>query len=72
MNNHPHRLRPGDLVHYAGQSCPVLRVTPSSAVLALARPARQFQTRFGARVQFHPRPAVVHISPNSEIPILNR
>jgi len=70
MNNY--RLRAGDLVRYQGQPCPVVRVTDSSAVLALAQPVRQFQTIFGATVRFTPRANLVHISPNSEIPILNR
>ena len=50
----------------------MLRVTDSSAVVALTRPAREFQTLFGVRVRIQPKPAVVYISPNSEIPILNR
>jgi hypothetical protein len=66
------RLRAGDLIAYAGQSCRVLRVTDSSAVVAIARPPRAFTTRFGVSVQIQPKPALVRISPNSEIPILNR
>jgi hypothetical protein len=66
------RLRAGDLIAYAGQSCRVLRVTDSSAVVAVARAPRAFTTRFGVSVQIQPKPALVRISPNSEIPILNR
>jgi hypothetical protein len=68
----PFRLRAGDLVAYAGQSCRVVRVTDSSAVVAVTRPPREFVTRFDVRVQIQPKPALVRISPNSEIPILHR
>ena len=66
------RLRAGDLIAYAGQSCRVLRVTDSSAVVAIARPPREFTTLFGKRVQIQPKPTLVRISPESEVPILNR
>ena len=66
------RLRAGDLVAYAGQSCRVVRVTDASAVLAVTRPPRNFTTLFGVAVHIQPEPALVRISPNSEIPILNR
>ena len=72
MTNTLFRLRAGDLIQYEGQPCRVLRVSDSSAVVALTRPAREFQTVFGVRVRIQPKPAVVYISPNSEIPILNR
>ena len=66
------RLRAGDLIRYEGQPCRVLRVTDSSAVVAITRPPRDFTTLFGVRVHIQPKPALVRISPNSEIPILNR
>ena len=66
------RLRAGDLIQYEGKPCRVLRVTDSSAVVAITRPPREFTTLFGVRVRLQPKPAVVHISSNSEIPILNR
>ena len=66
------RLRAGDLIQFAGQSCRVLRVTESSAVVAVAKPAREFTTLFGVRVRIQPKPALVRISPDSEVPILNR
>ena len=72
MINSPHRLRAGDVVAYAGQTCRVLRVTDTSAVVALARPPREFTTLGGVRVHLQPKPALVRLSPNSEIPILNR
>ena len=72
MTDSTFRLRAGDLIAYAGQSCRVLRVSESSAVVAITKPPREFVTLFGVRVRLQPKPAVVHISPNSEIPILNR
>ena len=72
VNHHPFRLRAGDVIRYSGQSCRVLRVTDSSAVVAITRPPRDFTTLFGVRVHIQPKPALVRISPNSEIPILNR
>ena len=72
MTDFSFRLRAGDLIAYAGKPCRVLRVTDSSAVVAIAKPPREFTTLFGARVRIQPKPALVRISPNSEIPILNR
>jgi len=66
------RLRAGDLITYDGQACRVVRVTDSSAVVAVTRPARSFTTLFGVAVHIQPKPALVRISPNSEVPILNR
>jgi len=66
------RLRSGDIIDYQGQPCPIVRVTDCSAVVAIQRPARDFTTLFGKRVHIQPKPALVRISPNSEIPILNR
>src|ERR1051325_3367693 len=50
VNNHPFRLRAGDLIRYAGQSCRVVRVTESSAVVAVAKPPRDSTTLFGVSV----------------------
>ncbi len=68
----PFRLRAGDVIAYDGQTCRVLRVTDSSAVVAVTRPPRDFTTLGGVRVHLQPKPALVRISPNSELPILNR
>jgi hypothetical protein len=70
--NHPYRLRAGDLVRYAGQPCNVVRVNDCAAVVAVKKPAREFTTLFGVRVRIQPKPALVRISPQSEITILNR
>ena len=72
MTENYFRLRAGDLIQYEGKPCHVLRVTDSSAVVAITRPPREFTTLFGVKVRLQPKPAVVHISSNSEIPILNR
>ena len=72
MTDFSFRLRAGDLIRYAGQSCRVLRVSESSAVIAITKPPREFTTRFDVRVRIQPKPALVRISPNSEIPILSR
>ena len=66
------RLRAGDLIEFAGQSCRVVRVTDASAVVAVTRPRRSFTTLFGVAVHIQPKPSLVRISPNSEVPILNR
>ena len=72
MTDHSFRLRAGDLIRFAGQTCRVVRVTDSSAVVAVKRPPRDFTTLFGVAVHIQPKPALVRISPNSEVPILNR
>jgi len=65
-------LRPGDTVLFERQPCRVVRVSDSAAVIAITRPVREFTTLFGKRVRIQPKPALVRICPNSEIPILNR
>ena len=67
-----YRLRPGDIIDYSGQQCRVIRVSDCAAVIAITKPAREFTTLFGARVRIQPKPALVRISPNSELQILNR
>lgn len=66
------RLRAGDLIQHDGRPCRVIRVTDCAAVVAVDRPPREFTTLFGQRVRIQPKPALVRISPNSEVPILNR
>ena len=72
MHPHPFRLRAGDVILHQGRPCPIVRVTDCAAVVAVQRPPREFTTLFGKRVRLQPRPALVRISPNSEVPILNR
>ena len=65
-------LRAGDLVEYAGQPCRVLRVNDCDAVLVVVQKPRTITPRFGKPVTIQPAPKLAHISPESEIPILNR
>ncbi len=70
--NSIYTLRAGDVVRYAGQNCQVLRVTESSAVVAVVQKPRTITPRFGKPVTIQPSPKLERISPNSELPILNR
>ncbi len=65
-------LRAGDIVEYAGQPCQVLRVSESAAVVAVVQKKRTITPRSGKPVTIQPKPKLAWISPNSEIPILNR
>ena len=65
-------LRAGDVVEYAGQPCKVLRVNDCAAVVAVIQKPRTIKPRFGKPVTIQPSPKHAWISPNSEIPILNR
>lgn len=65
-------LRVGDLVEYAGQPCRVLRVSDCAAVVAVMQKPRTITPRFGKPVTIQPKPKLARISPQSEIPILNR
>ena len=71
MNN-SYTLRPGDLVEYAGQPCRILRVNECWAVVEVMQPKRTITPRFGKPVTIQPKPKLARISPDSEIPILNR
>lgn len=73
MNAEPaYRLRAGDLICLGGQPGLVVRVNDCAAVVAITKPARQFTTLAGKTVTFQPKPALVRISPDSAVPILNR
>ena len=65
-------LRAGDLVEYAGQPCRVIRVNESNAIVEVIQKPRTITPRFGKPVTIQPKPKLERISPNSEIPILNR
>ena len=69
---YPFRLRAGDVIHLDGQPCRVVRVSECSAVVAVTKQPREFTTLFGVRVRIQPRAALVRISPQSDVPILNR
>jgi hypothetical protein len=66
------RLRTGDFVLFNGRICPVLHVNDCAAVISVSRHRREFTTLFGKSVSLRPKPRLIRISPNSEIPILNR
>ncbi len=72
MTTHIFRLQPGDIIKFDGEPCRVVRVSESAAVIAIRQPARSFTTLGGKHVQFQPKPRTAHISPNSEVEILNR
>lgn len=65
-------LRAGDVVEYAGQPCRVIKVSESAALVAVVQKPRTITPRFGKPVTIQPKPKLERISPNSEIPILNR
>jgi hypothetical protein len=69
---HPFRLRVGDFVSFDGRLCRVVSVNDCAAVLMMNRPVRRFTTRFDRPVCIQPPPALFRISPQSEVPILNR
>ena len=69
---YPFRLRAGDVVCLAGQPCWVLRVSDCSAVVEVTKQPREFTTHSGVRVRIQPKPGLIRISPDSEVPILNR
>ena len=70
--NPPFRLRGGDVIWFNKRLCLVIRVNECAAVVIMNRPERNFKTRFDKPVRFHPPPARFYISPQSEVPILNR
>lgn len=69
---HPFRLHAGDVIRFNGKLCRVIRVNECAAVVIMNQPVRNFKTRFDKPVRFQPPPAIFRISPQSEVPILNR
>lgn len=70
--NYPFRLRAGDIIRFNERLCRVLRVNECAAVVLMNRPVRVFKTRFEKPVRFQPPPVTFRISPQSDVPILNR
>ena len=68
----PFPLRAGDVIRFNGRLCRVLHVSDCAAVVVMNRPVRDFKTRFDKPVRFHPPPTLFRISPQSQIPVLNR
>ena len=69
---YPFRLRAGDVFRFNNRLCRVVRVNECAAVVIMNRPVRDFKTRFDKPVRFQPPPKLFRISPQSEVPILNR
>ena len=69
---YPFRLRAGDVIQIDDCLCRVLRVNECAAVVLMNRPVRDFKTRFDKPVRFQPSPKMFRISPQSEVPVLNR
>jgi hypothetical protein len=72
LTPYPFRLRAGDVIRLQDRLARVIRVNDCSAVVIMNRPVRDFKTRFDKPVRFQPPPAMFRISPQSEVPILNR
>lgn len=72
LAEYPFRLRAGDVIKFSDRLCRVIRVNECAAVVIMNRPVRDFKTRFDKQVRFQPPPALFRISPQSEVPILNR
>ena len=73
LAEYPFRLRAGDVIRLAdGKLCRVIRVNECAAVVIMNQPVRDFKTRFDRPVRFQPPPKRFRISPNSEVPVLNR
>jgi hypothetical protein len=70
--SHPFRLRAGDVIRFKDRLCRIVRVNECAAVVIMNRPVRDFKTRFDKPVRFQPPPMTFRISPQSEVPILNR
>lgn len=66
------RLRVGDKVDYYGAVGTIVRVSDCSADVSLPRQPREITTRDGETRTVLGAAQVIRISPNSELPILNR
>jgi hypothetical protein len=69
---YPFKLRAGDVIKFNERLCRVVRVNECAAVVIINQPLRDFKTRFDKPVRFLPPPRLFRISPQSEVPILNR
>ena len=72
LSEYPFKLRAGDVFKFNERLCRVVRVNECSAVVVMNQPAREFKTRFDKPVRFQPPPLRFRISPQSDVPILNR
>jgi len=72
LSEYPFKLRAGDVFKFNDRLCRVVRVNECSAVVVMNLPVRDFKTRFDKPVRFQPSPRMFRISPQSDVPILNR
>jgi hypothetical protein len=72
LPEYPFKLRAGDVIRLNERLARVIRVNECSAVVLMNQRVRAFKTRFDKPVRFEPPPKLFHISPHSELPILNR
>ena len=72
LAQYPFKLHAGDVIKFNERLCRVLRVNECSAVVIMNRPVRDFKTRFDKPVRFQPPPKMFRISPQSDVPVLNR
>ena len=72
LPEYPFKLRAGDVIRLNERLCRVIRVSECSAVIIMNRRARAFKTRFDKPVRFEQPPKLFRISPQSDLPILNR
>ena len=72
LSAYPFKLRAGDVFKFNERLCRVLRVNECAAVVVMHQPVRDFKTRFDKPVHFQPPPKLFRISPQSEVPVLNR
>ena len=69
---YPFRLHAGDVIRFNDRLCRVVRVNECAAVVIMNQRVRDFKTRFDKPVRFQPPPVLFRISPQSEVPVLNR
>jgi len=65
------RLRANDIIRINDRLGLVLRVNECAAVVLINQSVRIFKTRFDKPVHFQPPPAIIRISVNSEMEIIN-
>jgi hypothetical protein len=72
LPEYPFKLRAGDVIRLHERLCRVIRVSECSAVIIMNQRVRAFKTRFDKPVRFQQPPKLIHISPQSDLHILNR
>ena len=72
LPEYPFKLRAGDVIKFNERLCRVIRVNECAAVVIMNQRPRSFKTRFDKPVRFEQPPKLIHILPQSDLPILNR